>query len=375
MNPAGSCLLSAMEAVHEKYSLHLFVNRTDLASTKSVRKIVLPLPRGPVFARYVLFTLFSIAAYAVQNRKRPALKISTQGMFPFCDLSYAHFCHKAYLRGHWREIGGGFLRRGARILTHLWAALTESIAFRSATMIVVPSHGLARELTATYPKLVENKIRVIPNPLDTVAFARPVGFSPSPLLTQLNIPTNTFVLSFCALGDFERKGLRIVFEALAHEPDLPVALIVIGGTPSEIHVYERIADRLGVAHRVNFVGLRKDVRPYLWASSAFVFPSAYEAFPLVSQQAAAAALPLIITRLSGVEEFMVDGVSGWTVERNASAVASAIRQAALNREIAEAMGREARSRVEMYSEELFRAQWKALLGCDEEQTAGEQLRK
>jgi glycosyltransferase involved in cell wall biosynthesis len=197
-----------------------------------------------------------------------------------------------------------------------------------------------------YPKLVSGKIRVIPNPVD-------IG----PLPRSRCSVDDTLQLSFCALGNFERKGLRIVLEALALIPDLNVRLTVIGGTAGEIRDYERLA----LGNNVRFMGFQSDVRPYLLASDAFVFPSAYEIFPLVCLQAAAAGLPLLVTRLSGVEEFMRDGETGWVIERTAESVAAAIVQAASDRPRLRAMGLEARKQVEPYSETEFRRRWRELI--------------
>ena len=58
-------------------------------------------------------------------------------------------------------------------------------------------------------------------------------------------------------------------------------LVVVGGYPDLVERYEAIAQRGGVADRVDFVGMQPDVRPFLWASDAFVFPSSYEAFAFV----------------------------------------------------------------------------------------------
>ncbi|HMJ62383.1 MAG TPA: glycosyltransferase family 4 protein [Bryobacteraceae bacterium] len=344
-SPAGSCVLRIAEELAGDIPLHLFSNRAEIAESKLVRKTKIPLPPGPVVVRSVLFSLFSCFAYWLIGR-RAAFSISTEGTFPFCDLCYAHFCHRVFLREHRDSIGGGTLRRTARILNHAWAAFTERIAFRSAGTIVAPSQGLARELMRAYPKLVGGKIRVIPNPVNIEAQLTTGGTGIQPVR-----------LSFCALGNFERKGLRLILEALARIPDVDVHLTVIGGTPGEIRDYERLA----AGDRVRFVGFQPDVRPYLLASDAFVFPSAYEVFPLVCLQAAAAGLPLLVTRLYGVEEFMRDGETGWVVERSAESIAAAIVQAASDRPRLRAMGLEARKQVEQYSETEFRRRWRELL--------------
>jgi glycosyltransferase involved in cell wall biosynthesis len=344
-SPAGSCVLRILEELAGDIPLHLFSNCTDVPESKLVRKTKIPLPPGPVVLRSVLFTLFSCFAHCLNGRRR-SFSISTEGSFPFCDLCYAHFCHRIFLREHRNAIGGEALRRTARILNHTWASLTERIAFRFAKTIVAPSQGLARELMVAYPKLVSGKIRVIPNAVEIGPLP---GIRPS--------VDDTLQLSFCALGNFERKGLRLILEALALIPDVDVHLTVIGGTAGEIRDYERLAP----ASRVRFVGFQRDVRPYLLASDAFVFPSAYEIFPLVCLQAAAAGLPLLVTRLYGVEEFMRDGETGWLIERTAESIAAAIVKAGSDRARLRAIGLQARKQVEPYSETEFRRRWRELL--------------
>jgi glycosyltransferase involved in cell wall biosynthesis len=335
-SPAGSCVLRIVQELTEDISLHLFTHRTEVAESQRVRRTNIPLPLGPVFLRSALFTLFSSIAYWLAGPRR-SLCISTEGTFPFCDLCYAHFCHRVFLREHRMAIGGGPLRRTARILNHSWASFTERVAFRSAQIIVVPSEGLAQEIRRAYPQLVDRKIRLIPSGRSSVG--------------------STLRLSFCALGNFERKGLRLILEALARIPDLDIYLTVIGGTPGEIAEYERLVED----GRVRFLGFQADVWPSLAASDAFVFPSAYEVFPLVCLQAAAAGLPLLVTRLYGVEEFMRDGETGWIVERTAESIAAAIARAAEDRERLRAMGLAARERVMRYSEAEFRKRWRALI--------------
>ncbi len=341
-SPAGSCVLRIAQELAGDIPLHLFANHTEIAASERVRTRRILLPPGPVFLRSGLFTVFSSIAYWLGGPKR-SFTISTEGAFPFCDLCYAHFCHRVFLHEHRSAIGGRRLRRMARILNHAWAAVIERIAFGSAKIIVVPSEGLARELRRMYPELVGEKIRVIANPVE---------MQPLPRGRSIG---GTLRLSFCALGNFERKGLRLILEALSRVPDLDVQLTVVGGTPAEISEYW-VADE-----RVRFVGFQQDVTPYLAASDVFVFPSKYEVFPLVCLQAAAAGLPLLVTRLYGVEEFMRDGETGWIVERTAESIAAAIVRAAADREHLRTMGLTARERVMQYSETEFRKSWRSLI--------------
>ena len=359
-SPAGSCVLTMLQPLVEKCAIHLFITRTDLPDAKLMRKIRIPTPRRPVFVSAFLFTFLSVCAYVFRRRPK-GLRISTEGAFPFCDVCYAHSCHHVLLFRYRHHLGGGRLRRVARILTHTWGAITERMAFRYARTIVVPSQGLARDLRCAYPKLVEGKIQTISNPVDTEAFRKPLSFSHSQTRGQIGISGDAFVLSFCALGNFERKGLPLLLDALAKSKHTRVELIVIGGLPADVREYRAVSEQLGVNRRVHFVGLQNDIRAYLWSSDTFAFPSLHETFPLVCLQAAAAGLPLITTNLHGVEEFMIHGETGWIIDRAVSSVQSAIEDAASNRERTAQMGRAANARVQMYSQKRFQQRWMELL--------------
>lgn len=61
------------------------------------------------------------------------------------------------------------------------------------------------------------------------------------------------------------------------------------------------------------VGNQKDVRPWLAASDALVFPSYREGFPNVVIEAGAMGLPSIVTDINGSREIIQDGVNGLIV--------------------------------------------------------------
>lgn len=350
-----------LQPLVDTWPIHVFVSRTDLPDSKLLRKTRVRIPKFPVFAHAILYTLFASCAYVTLRSHGKTLRISSEGGFPFCQISYNQFCHRFFLSHHRDSLAGGLARRMARLATHSWRAFTEKVAFRQANAIVVPSAGLARELEAVYPALVAGKIHVIPNPVDTEAFSRPQDFSTAPIYTQFRIPSDSLVLSFCALGNFERKGLSIVLKALAGLRTRSVHLIVVGGTAGEIREFEALARRLEIDRLTHFAGFQKDVRPYLWSSHAFVFPSIYETFCLACFQAAAAGLPLISTSFSGIEDFLIHGVNGWKIERTPESVREAISKAAESLDRTETMGRAAKEQVQNYTPDRFQALWHELL--------------
>jgi glycosyltransferase involved in cell wall biosynthesis len=347
-SPAGSCLLKLLRAASPNYPLELFVARTDLQPSEGIVIHKMPVPAKPVFLESILFTVMSIL-FSV--RKRNGITISTQGGFPFCHISYAHNCHKLFLTSYRAHITGGFLKRTARLINYAWSTAMEAIAFRHASVIVAPSEGLARELRAEYGPAIAAKLRIIANPVDCAAFLPPIPKQQD----------SSFTFAFCALGNFEWKGLGLVLAAMA--TGIPAVAKVIGGTDSEIDRFRKLADALGISEKVSFLGLQKDIRPSLWSSDVFVFPSVHETFPLVCLQAAAAGLPLIATNLNGLERLVQHGVTGWRVERTVESVAQAMNAALADRAKTVQMGQQAQAAAQQYDLPAFEQHWLELLAA------------
>ena len=61
---------------------------------------------------------------------------------------------------------------------------------------------------------------------------------------------------------------------------------------------------------IEAVGRKKDVRPWLLASDALVFPSFREGFPNVVIEAGAMGLPSIVTDINGSREIIIEGENG-----------------------------------------------------------------
>jgi glycosyltransferase involved in cell wall biosynthesis len=136
-------------------------------------------------------------------------------------------------------------------------------------------------------------------------------------------------------------------------------LIVVGGEPGLIAQYAERAAKYQVGDRVIFAGMQSDVRPYFWSVDAFVFPSLYEGFPLVTLEAAACGLPIVVSHLYGVEEMLVDGDNGILVGTSVEGVRQGLeRFLSLSPSARHAMGQGARQAVSVYSEEHFVDAWR-----------------
>lgn len=363
-SPAGSCVRLQALALCRQRPVVVVTGGCDLPEQPGLRVVRVPLPRGPVLLRYLVFQWQAARAL---RRLLPTLPAGTQvqctqGQWPGAQVSYAHFCHTAYLAGDWAQAGVGPLRRWARWLNHRFNAWTEARAFARAQAVVVPSMGLARKLEQVFPALL-GRVKVVANPVDLSGFQRPEGFDRAASRADLGLEPDALVLSFVALGNFEHKGLGLLVAALGQLAPAErgrLQLLVVGGQPGEVARYLDLAGQAGVADRLVFVGLQKDVRPFLWASDAFTLPSAYETFSLAVLQASAAGLPVLVSQgLHGTEDYVQDGEQGWFVERSVEGLARGLARVAQDAARLPQMAQQAMAAVQRFSEPAFQAAWVA----------------
>jgi glycosyltransferase involved in cell wall biosynthesis len=264
-----------------------------------------------------------------------------------------------YLKHHWSKSGAKGMRGAFRWIDHQLHAWMEKFTYPRARQVVVPSEGLARELRAEFP-YIQDKLTVLPNPINLTRLQKPAEFDRHAFRHNLGLDDQDLVGLFVALGQFERKGLPLVMQALATAGMEPVKLIVVGGEADLIARYREQAQKLGLGDRVKFVGMQSDVRPYLWSSDVFVFPSLYETFSLVTYEAAAAGLPIVVSHLYGVEDLLVDGENGFLIETTAAGVRDGLRRI-LGQSTADRyqMGQRAREAASACSEEHFVDAWRA----------------
>jgi glycosyltransferase involved in cell wall biosynthesis len=362
----GKCQRRFLAALCDVHEFTVFAVEFDNPRPDRIRWVRVPAPRRPLALSFAMFHVAAPICYAwyrLHGGERFDWIQGVEGNLLFGDICYAHFCHRVYLREHGRETRGKGLRGFFNRATNWLQARIEPFVLRKAKIIVVPSRGLARELRAEYA-IPESKIRVLPNPVDIARMSPPSGFNRSRARRELGCREEDILISFVALGQYERKGLPLLLEAIASSSKFgnsDVHLVVVGGPDSLVKSYRHRADSLGLNGNIHFTGYRSDVRPYLWAADVFALPSYYEVFPLVALEAAAAGLPLLVARLNGVEEFIRDGENGIVVERNVASIEAALQAfSEISQEERRGWGRRASRDVQCYSGDAFVERWSAL---------------
>jgi glycosyltransferase involved in cell wall biosynthesis len=130
--------------------------------------------------------------------------------------------------------------------------------------------------------------------IDLTAFGAPADRASARL--ELGIAPDEFVIGHVGRFDPQKNHdllLQIHAEVLKLRPE--ASLLMVGKGPLEPAVLAS-ATRLGIAHRMRFAGVRRDVASLmLGVMDIFVMPSLHEGLPLASLEAQAAGLPTILS--------------------------------------------------------------------------------
>ena len=256
------------------------------------------------------------------------------------DVNSAHFVHSTWLRSpvhtaRLRRDPYGFYQWLYSSLNARW----EKIAYHQAKTVVAVSEPIRDELVGL--GVPGERVRVITNGVDLREFS-PGTVVRSGLGLPEGVPLALFV------GDIRtpRKNLDTVLHALAAVHGLHLAVVgTTDGSP-----YPRLAARLGLVSRVHFLGYRRDLPRLMRAADMFVFPSRYEALPLVLLEAMASGLP-VVTAVTAGAVGLVDEECGVVLEdpNDTAALTAALELLTRHEASRNRMGRAARTVAERHS--------------------------
>ncbi len=167
-------------------------------------------------------------------------------------------------------------------------------------------------------RVPSERITVIPNGVDIARF-QPSETTRRAVRQALSVPADAFVAIFVG-HEFERKGLRVVLEALRllSARSIQIHLIVAGGdSPERLKI-----EFTDLTQRIRFVGHRPDVERYYAAADVFVLPASFDISPLVGPEALACGLPILMTDVGGVGDYLREGENGWLIARDPHDVAA-----------------------------------------------------
>jgi glycosyltransferase involved in cell wall biosynthesis len=211
---------------------------------------------------------------------------------------------------------------------HAYRCAHAIVANSSAGRTVLEHEGVPGERI----KIIANG--VIANGITVERLARVPGVRPvRTILTVANLR--------------REKAHEVLLRAAAIlAPARPDLRFLIAGDGPRAAELRALADTLGLADRVEFLGHVEDVPALAGRADAFVLPSRSEAFPNAAMEAMAAGLPVVASAVGGLLDLIDHGRTGLLVPvDDAGALAAAIDQLAADPARAAQLGATAREDV------------------------------
>ena len=199
----------------------------------------------------------------------------------------------------------------------------------------------------------ENKIIVIPNGTDPERFNPNIDFSD--ILKKYGLQNKKIIFSVSRL--VERKNFGAVIEAMPEIlKEVPDTVYLIGGTGPMRNKWEELAKKEGVNDKIIFLGYIPDeeLPKYYAMCNIFVMPSRemetageVEGFGIAFLEANACGKPVIGGKSGGIEDAIIDGVTGILVDPNEKEeIKEAILKLLKNPSMAKSIGIKGRERIE-----------------------------
>jgi glycosyltransferase involved in cell wall biosynthesis len=295
-----------LSALRAHYDVRVIVNANDPLASGVVVKV----PDGVQVVSIDLHreislvhdfqALRAIRRYLMQERVQLVVSMTPKG--GLVGMVCARLA-RVPVRVHWFTGQVWATRKG--VMRHLLQT-TDKITAQAATHLLVDSHTQA-DFLASQSIVARNRLEVLGS--GSVSGVDCERFKPDPAARQamraeLGITDAETVLVFA--GRINRdKGIIELIEAYRRLRDRghAVRLLIVG--PDESRLLEGT-----LPAGVITIGYTRQVERYLLAADIFCLPSHREGFGLVLIEAGACGLPSMASRIYGITDALIDGVTG-----------------------------------------------------------------
>lgn len=225
-----------------------------------------------------------------------------------------------------------------------------------------------------------NGVRVVSKKIRDSVADLSSNISILPILTNPNTQNQTKekqdIFTIITVGRLEsEKAVDIGIKAFAEFFKNGIeARYVIVGDGSERKRLERLADELGVADKVDFVGWQNDLAPFYTKANVYLSTSLYEGYGMTLIEASFSGLPIIMTDTGLAGDIFVDGASALVCKQNdVTGLAQALLRFATERAFAQKIADNGKQQVasRQMSKEVYLEKYKqALLALSGAEIAG-----
>ncbi len=180
----------------------------------------------------------------------------------------------------------------------------------------------AVESALTTGGVPKTKIEIIPNGVDVSEIRRAAQSHPAEKQWGEG-PRVGFVGRLERIKGCETFVRTVPLVAKTH----PDATFIVAGAGSNESALRKLADQLGVSHRVQFAGFVSSVPSLLATLDVLVVPSLSDASSLVATEALALGIPVVASRVGGIPDIVVNEETGLLVEPgDEAAIAHAVER-------------------------------------------------
>jgi glycosyltransferase involved in cell wall biosynthesis len=125
-----------------------------------------------------------------------------------------------------------------------------------------------------------------------------------------------------------KKNIELLLTAVSQLPDTVALRIAGDGSPRYREQLHRLAERLGLADRVEWIGFigAEEREPFFGTIDVLAMPSTYECFGMVAAEAIIHRVPSVVTTVSGIAEVIGAHGCGIVVPPTIEAVRDAFSQ-------------------------------------------------
>lgn len=231
----------------------------------------------------------------------------------------------------------------------LGAKIARSLISCFSHRIIATSEAIRRlYLDAPYDT---GKIKVIYNGVDIHPYDG--DLSVPDLRRRLGIPEEAQVVGIVAHMVPLKRHEDFLRAAVIVQQSVPDSFFLAVGSDGDASEYgraiKRLSQELGLAERIVWLGFYERIHEIFKAIDLLVLPSEEESFGRVLIEAMAARRPVVATKVGGIPEIVMDGMTGFLVPpRSPTDLAQSIIRILRDPQLAEAMGQAGRRRVEKY---------------------------
>ena len=235
-----------------------------------------------------------------------------------------------------------------RWLTALYFKLRNVFLMKADAFVAISNDVVREFINAGIPA---KHISLIPNGVDTEIFSPVQPGEKLELRARFSIPPTAIVCAYSGRLTTE-KGLESVirvWKRLKAEFDDIYLLFIGSGKDMSLSCERQLREFAQINQlesSIAYTGAVNNVADYLQCADIFIFPSRTEALGLALIEAHSCGIPAIGTRVGGIPDVIVDGVSGILVEPdNDDQLYNATVELIINQEKREKMGLSARQIV------------------------------